>query len=368
MRFRVNKTSVLQALLGAQSVWVAALLVVCVPEGASGATIYSEDFESYPLGSDWADPAGTNGGWKIYPRVEPPPPDRGVIAGTQTFTGNRVGHMDPITTTHIWNRFNPTNGSNIPTPKAWIEFYTTSDYYPGEVQEQTWGLRVPKTNDVTKTRFQVGFWSDPSHFGASGTLLVSGALLDTTFSDFRIDDDKWAHIVVELEFNYNPSTPTSTAKVYAKEVVAGDTSPLTTDDILDLGGTDTVNFMWDGSIFDALVIQNDYREGTAVLVSMDDIQVHVGESPLVVKGDLNGDGFVGVDDLNLVLQNWNRGVPPGDARADPTGDGYVGVSDLNRVLVNWNKGIPPVVTAVIPEPASILLLGALGSSVLCQRE
>ncbi len=59
------------------------------------------------------------------------------------------------------------------------------------------------------------------------------------------------------------------------------------------------------------------------------------------NGDLNGDGFVGVDDLNLVLGNWNQNIPPGDPRADPSGDGFVGVDDLNTVLGNWNKGTPP---------------------------
>ena len=85
-----------------------------------------------------------------------------------------------------------------------------------------------------------------------------------------------------------------------------------------------------------------------------------------LEGDLNDDGFVGVDDLNIVLVNWNQNVTPGDKGAgDPTGEGFVGVDDLNIVLVNWNNGTPPA-GAAVPEPASIALLG-LGSAFALRR-
>ena len=87
-----------------------------------------------------------------------------------------------------------------------------------------------------------------------------------------------------------------------------------------------------------------------------------------LSGDLNGDGFVGVDDLNVVLVNWNRDVPPGELIADPSGDGYVGVDDLNMVLVNWNNGTPPITNAepAIPEPVSLMVWGA-GAGLLGVR-
>jgi len=81
-------------------------------------------------------------------------------------------------------------------------------------------------------------------------------------------------------------------------------------------------------------------------------------------GDLNGDGFVGIDDLTLVLGNWNQTVPPGDPLADPSGDGFVGIDDLNAVLGNWNAGTPPANT--VPEPASVALLG-LGIVMAARR-
>ena len=79
-----------------------------------------------------------------------------------------------------------------------------------------------------------------------------------------------------------------------------------------------------------------------------------------IPGDLDGDRFVGIDDLNLVLSNWNQNVPPADPSADPSGDGFVGIDDLNEVLGNWNAGVPPTYQANAPEPMGLALLGVLG--------
>jgi hypothetical protein len=84
-----------------------------------------------------------------------------------------------------------------------------------------------------------------------------------------------------------------------------------------------------------------------------------------LDGDLDGDGFVGITDLNIVLGDWNLNVPPANPLADPSGDNFVGIEDLNTVLGNWNAGTPPAAAAV-PEPASMVLLG-LGASVLLRR-
>jgi hypothetical protein len=78
---------------------------------------------------------------------------------------------------------------------------------------------------------------------------------------------------------------------------------------------------------------------------------------VLLDGDLNDDGFVGVEDLNVVLANWNKQVIFGDhASGDPTWDGFVGINDLNVVLANWNNTEPP--TAVAPSPGTLGLMTA----------
>jgi enediyne biosynthesis protein E4 len=88
----------------------------------------------------------------------------------------------------------------------------------------------------------------------------------------------------------------------------------------------------------------------------------------ILSGDLNGDGFVGVDDLNIVLVNWNQTVTAGDLLSgDPTGEGFVGVDDLNLVLVNWNNSTPPSGSTNIPEPGSVTVMALCGLVLLRHR-
>ena len=93
----------------------------------------------------------------------------------------------------------------------------------------------------------------------------------------------------------------------------------------------------------------------------------LGEVAGTLVGDLDGDGFVGIDDLNIVLSNWNQNVPPANPQADPSGDGFVGIDDLNTVLGNWNAGTPPG-GAAVPEPGTLALLGLGTVAVLRQRK
>ena len=78
-----------------------------------------------------------------------------------------------------------------------------------------------------------------------------------------------------------------------------------------------------------------------------------------IPGDLNGDGYVGLDDLQPILDHWNQYVTVGDASmGDIAGpgatapDGYVGLDDLQPVLDHWNEGtLPPVASASAQQDA-----------------
>jgi hypothetical protein len=80
-----------------------------------------------------------------------------------------------------------------------------------------------------------------------------------------------------------------------------------------------------------------------------------------ILGDLNGDDYVGITDLNLVLINWNTIVTAGDLSVgDPSGDGFVGIDDLNMILGNWNVGYSsPAGGVAVPEPTTLALLGLI---------
>jgi len=96
------------------------------------------------------------------------------------------------------------------------------------------------------------------------------------------------------------------------------------------------------------------------------VKIHDVNTPPTASlvGDLDGDGFVGINDLNIVLGAWNQNVPPADPAADPSGDGFVGIDDLNTVLGNWNAGTPPVAGSAVPEPATFLVLTLGGLATL----
>jgi len=77
-----------------------------------------------------------------------------------------------------------------------------------------------------------------------------------------------------------------------------------------------------------------------------------------LQGDYDDDGFVGQQDLDLVLLHWGENVPP-----DPIPSGWVnqqpvgliGQEALDGVLLNWGDGQLPILASV-PEPSTLLLL------------
>lgn len=82
-------------------------------------------------------------------------------------------------------------------------------------------------------------------------------------------------------------------------------------------------------------------------------------------GDLNGDSYIGIEDLDIILANWGaEGTPGNAAPGDLNGDGMTNNTDLQIFLANWGSGDPPQ-GGIVPEPASALSLG--GMLLLCMR-
>lgn len=88
-----------------------------------------------------------------------------------------------------------------------------------------------------------------------------------------------------------------------------------------------------------------------------------GEISFELLGDANTDGFVGVEDLDILLANWGDSVNPYDyAAGDLTGDGLVGSADLAVVQANWGSGTPG--GGDVPEPGTLAMLGLGGLAML----
>lgn len=131
------------------------------------------------------------------------------------------------------------------------------------------------------------------------------------------------------------------------QVVLGNTVVLVLGDRFDLIDWDTA-----GGTFDSIQLP-----GPASVFGWNTEDLYItGEISYESRGDLNTDGFVGIEDLDIVLANWNRSVQAYDYSAgDATGDGFVDDADLQTVLSRW--GLGPLPGGDVPEPGSAVLLG-----------
>ena len=84
--------------------------------------------------------------------------------------------------------------------------------------------------------------------------------------------------------------------------------------------------------------------------------IFVADLNTTLLGDITGDGFVGAEDLDILIANWGDMVGARAASSgDLSGDGVVGQADLNIVLGAWGDGNPPDVN--VPEPGTLALFG-----------
>ena len=79
-------------------------------------------------------------------------------------------------------------------------------------------------------------------------------------------------------------------------------------------------------------------------------------------GDLNLDGFVGQDDLNIILGLWGQHVSTTTV-GDINDDGFIGQDDLNTVLSEWGQGTLPTFASraafqSVPEASSLFMTAA----------
>ncbi len=144
----------------------------------------------------------------------------------------------------------------------------------------------------------------------------------------------------------------------------GGTLALTVDDALVLSAGDSFQIISAASVvggFDEVTLPSLTGLGLDVQYGVDNVTIAAG-----LLGDLDHDGFVGLGDLDIVLNQWNMSVNAGSwTQGDASGDGFVGLDDLDVVLAYWNTGTPPQVA--VPEPTGVALLGLGGLALLRRR-
>jgi len=190
------------------------------------------------------------------------------------------------------------------------------------------------------------------------------------FSDGRVDDDQWHWIAVTMTSGATAMYIDGLLQVDTGALVAGTSTATSPAGIVaQFGARGFSQEPFEGSLDDWRIYDESLAatlDGSNNLVSGPLFDVWQAGASVSLTGDLDGDGFVGIADLNIVLGNWNQNVTAGDPlQGDPSGDGFVGIEDLNEVLGNWNAGTPPV--SLVPEPAAALLLGAGGLAFVRRR-
>ncbi len=244
--------------------------------------------------------------------------DEGTFASAPTYSGSNRGIISATADRDISQAYEGAASQRIDVvgdPAGWTLRHLS-------------GIGNPGSNTPITTDGWIGFWLLTDTPGLTVQIgLDDPASADRGSLTQVIADGQWHLYQWDLD---NPAQ--WGAWVNGNGVIDGPT--LTIDSIFFYGLGDATFFL------DFIA----YNNGGSLIPALD--------------GDLNLDGFVGIEDLNIVLGAWNLTVKAGDLLAgDPSGDGFVGIEDLNVVLGNWNVGTPPPPGAVVPEPGALVLLG-----------
>ena len=98
-----------------------------------------------------------------------------------------------------------------------------------------------------------------------------------------------------------------------------------------------------------------------------------GMAAFAARGDANMDGIVNIVDLSTLSDNWQGTGEWSDG--DFNGDGIVNILDLSDLSANWGYGeaTAPMSlgssrsTGAVPEPATLVLSGAVALLLLLRR-
>jgi beta-glucanase (GH16 family) len=207
--------------------------------------------------------------------------------------------------------------------------------------------------------------SDFSNFSLNGTYAQwDSGIFSPTANDFRVQANDWGGGWTNLSAPVD-ATGQTTLEVQL-DVNPGNVADAFNIVLIDGDGTERVYHFGSLTAGDNQILTinlDDYQQdnqvgGTPGLDISNLIVVHT-------QGSFgNGDPGLPMDVTfdNLALTGGTTIVLEGDV----DGDGYVGIADLNIILGEWNLGTPPA-SAAIPEPAALALFGLGGIAMLRRR-
>ncbi len=276
---------------------------------------------------------------------------------------------------------NPGNGiDNVGQPtvqdgSAWAIYANKGDDVDSATAYRTFDDPLSDSGDSFTVAFENGFIDTNGKVGFTLRNGNTTALTDDYNTDARLEfffnggDGNFTIVDADGEFDtgvpftffgVEVSVTLTSADSYDIEILRFDEANDATPEITTINGRTLTG---SGSIDSLAIFSRDAATQSDLFFNNLSI---ITDATIILPGDLNGDGFVGLDDLDIILIHWNQNVTPGDLLlGDVTGDGYVGLSDLDEVLNNWNTGTPP--TSVVPEPETVALLTLGGLAMMKRR-
>lgn len=321
--------------IGKASALTATVGLVAVTSPAAVALTFVEGINEFADGT--ADTVGQSFVVGLSPDPDPgltaADPDNGIVGDPVVMSNFRLWHGD--------GTFDPAPGTQVFLAISDDPFFDWNGDPDGSLTPNVSDMLAVSENSFDPSTLGTDVPMDFT-FGASGVDMEYGAAYSATY------------VTVDGSNNLTPTVVGTMLLAWQFDEVQGIWVPA-----FDYGAQDQfeasalfVDFTGDG-----LLGQCSFSCDTKFEVTLSTVTA--------LAGDLDGDGFVGIADLNIVLGEWNAN-PPVNPAADPSGDGFVGIEDLNTVLGNWNAGTPPSAVAV-PEPASVSLLAIGGASAVLAR-